>query len=315
MTHLPRACHKRTAWLLPGLLLMAGAVKAQLGASNLTGPGVAINVDYLPASHYIRPEDSLKMPATTSQQRISLGAAFLLSSHVDTITGKVRTWSLGAFGTYSKFTNKDYEKQIFPDELLGTQISLLHKRTINSKWSLMAMVSAGVFTDMEKIDYEDVVINGGVIFIKRYNPRFSLGIGAVLTNSFGAPMVLPAFLLSWKTNGRFKVEVNIPEKISVSSTLNKYDDLALALRLSGAAFDVEKHPDNKRQLGYSEITVGLENTFHLTRKVDFNIAGGSVLVSSVQFREKKLSSIFSDVPSHRLATNFYLSAGVRWNFR
>lgn len=301
-------------WLLPALLLIAGTTKAQLGASSLNAPGIAINADYQPSSHYIRPEDSLKMPATTVQRRLTLGMGFNLSQKIDTTTGKMRAWNLGVMGSYTSFSNKDYEGAIFPKELLGTAIALQHVRTLNSRWSLMAMISGGIFTDMEKIDYNDVFINGGVIFIRKVNPKLNLGIGAALTNSFGTPMVLPAFLVQWRTGNRFKVDINFPENVSVSSALSKYDDLALSFRFNGGAYDVENGKDGKRLMGYQEMSLGLENTLHLTKKIDFNLAGGTVLLRSVTFKDKKLSDIFSEKPQHRLATNLFVSAGIRCRF-
>lgn len=300
--------------LLLGLLTQADLLFAQLGGASLNGPGMAISVDYLPASRYIRPEDSVKTGSTTSQQRFNFGAAFLLSNKVDTATGKLRVWSASLSGSYAQLENKDYEKNIYPDELLGTQIGLQHYRSLNKRWTMLALLSAGINTDMEKIDQNDLFVNGGVVFIRKHNPKLSYGIGVVLTNSFGMPMVLPAFLVQWKTGERFKIDVVFPEKLSVSTRLNRYADLGLAFRMQGAAYDVEKRTDGKRLMGYAEMKLGLENTWHLSRKIDFIASGGSMLFSTTSFQEKKLSEMFKPKAEHRLATNYFLSAGLRWNF-
>ncbi|MCW3465342.1 DUF6268 family outer membrane beta-barrel protein [Chitinophaga nivalis] len=304
-------------YIILALLLGIPAQKAlaQLGGVPLLQPGMSVSVDYLPASHYIRPEDSLKTGATTSQKRYNFATSFLLHSRVDTATGKARLWGLGTTASYTQLTNKDYEKTLFPKELLATDITLQHFRTINKKWSLMAMLMVGLYTDMEKIDQNDVFINGGVVFIKQHNRKFAYGFGAVLTNSFGTPMVLPALMLRWKTGERYKIDVNFPQSISVTSSLSKYTDLALALRLRGGAYDVEQHPGNKRVMGTADISIGLENTWHLSRKIDFVAAGGSILLNKMEFQEKSLSEMFKTRPEHRLGANYFLSAGLRWNFQ
>lgn len=296
------------------LLTQTNLLFAQLGGASFNGPGMAVSVDYLPASRYIRPEDSVKTGSTTSQQRINFGTAFLLSNKVDTTTGKLRVWSASLSGSYAQLDNKGYEKNIYPDELLGTEVGLQHYRSLNKRWTMLVLLSAGIYTDMEKIDQNDLFVNGGVVFIRKHNAKLSYGIGAVLTNSFGTPMVLPAFLVQWKTGERFKIDVVFPEKVSVSTRLNKLSDLALAFRMQGAAYDVEKRTDGKRLMGYAEMKIGLENTWHLSRKIDFIASGGSMLYSSTSFQEKKLSEMFKSKPEHRLATNYFLSAGVRWNF-
>ncbi|RAJ76536.1 hypothetical protein CLV59_10855 [Chitinophaga dinghuensis] len=301
---------------LPLLLLLGAANQAvaQLGATSLNGPGIGISADYLPASHYIRPEDSVKTSSTTSQRRYNFGAAFMLASRIDTATGKMRSWSMGVTGSYTTLDNKDYTKTIFPKELLETTIALKYMRSMRNRWSMMAIAAASLGTDMEEITSKDIFLQGGVIFIKQHNRHFAYGLGGVLTNAFGTPMIMPAFFCQWKTDGKFSIDVNFPEKISVSTNLNKYTDLALAIRMRGSAYDVTNSPNDKRLMGYSEITAGLENTWHLGKHADFVIAGGSTLAAGVTFSDKKLSDIFSEKPNHRLATNYYLSTGLRWNF-
>ena len=145
--HLQLCKQKKSLYLLVAIFTLAPAQRlfAQLGATSLNGPGIGFSVDYLPASRYIRPEDSVKTHSTSSQLRYNFGAVFSLSSRVDTITGKVRNWTLAASGSYTKFSNKDYEHNIFPEELLGTQLALQHYRNINRRWSLVWNLGAVPF--------------------------------------------------------------------------------------------------------------------------------------------------------------------------
>ncbi|WP_414647265.1 DUF6268 family outer membrane beta-barrel protein [Chitinophaga sp.] len=53
----------------------------------------------------------------------------------------------------------------------------------------------------------------------------------------------------------------------------------------------------------------------MSRHIDFVASGGSILYSGIAFREKSLSEMFSDKPMHRLATNYFFSGGLRWNFQ
>jgi hypothetical protein len=317
-THLQQLNRKKGyTCLLLALFALTPAQRlwAQLGGATPNGPGIGMSIDYLPASRYSPGEDSAKTKSTTAQIRYNFGALFMLSNHVDTATGKVRNWSLAASGSYTKLTNKDYDSKIFPEELLGTQLALQHFRSLNKRWGMVSILSVGLFTDMEKIDKQDIFINGGVLFVKQVNPRFSYGLGAMLTNSFGTPMVLPAFVIKWQTQNKYSIDINFPEKISVSTSLNKYTDMALAFRMNGAAYDVERSGDKKRLMGHSEISVGLENSWHLSKRIDFVATGGCILLNQNFFQEKKLSEMFSDKPRARFATNYFFSGGLKWNFQ
>ncbi len=260
---------------------------AQLGAASLNGPGLGISVDYLPASRYVRPEDGVKTKSKTAQVRYNFGAVFMLSNFADTITAKTRSWSLAASGSYSRLKNQDYDRHLFPEELLGAQVLLQHSRSIGKRWTIAGMLSLGLYTDLLKVDKNDVFINGGVLFMKQHSEKFSYGLGAVVTNSFGSPMVLPAFLLRWQTGGRYRLDIDFPEKISVTGRLSRNTDLALALRPRGGIYHVEQHPRDQPLMGYMEISAGLESTWHLGKQLDFVLAGGSILTSGVTFRRKK----------------------------
>ncbi|RPE05794.1 hypothetical protein EGT74_25865 [Chitinophaga lutea] len=305
----PAYCYLLLTCLIPVI------ASAQSGPSSLTGPGIAFQADYLPAAHYIRPEDSIKTASTTATRRYSFGAAFDLRKRVDTASGKFRSWGLGVEASYMQFSNKQYEKTILPDELFGAGIALRHYRSINRKWSVMGVLAAGVYTDLEAIDGNDIFLNGGVIFINQLNRRFSYGFGAVLSNTFGTPMVLPAVLVKWTPAGKFNVQVAIPEGISASYRVNGFLETGLGLRLNGNSYDVESRVSSKRLMGYREMTLGLENTFHLTKHVSFSLSGGYALLRSADYRHKRLSEMFSTQPEHRLAANWFASAGFRVNFK
>ncbi|MDQ0109005.1 hypothetical protein J2T02_004146 [Chitinophaga terrae (ex Kim and Jung 2007)] len=295
-------------------LFTGGKTYAQLGASSLNGPGIAVSADYLPASHYIRPEDSVKTKSTTSQQRYNFGAAFLLFNRVDTATKTARSLTFGLSGTYTRLSNKDYDQQIFPKELLNANAGFLYTQSMRNRWSLMAIAAVSLGTDLEEINGQDLFLQGGVLFIKQHSRRFSYGIGGVFTNSFGTPMILPAILVRWKTESRFAVDINFPEKASVSTALNKYTDLALAVRVDGNTYDVTHGVNGKRLMGYMQINAGLENTWHLGKHLDLVVAAGSSLLNNATFSDKKLSEMFKEKPNYRLGTNYYLSTGLRWNF-
>ncbi|RFS19256.1 hypothetical protein DVR12_23770 [Chitinophaga silvatica] len=296
------------------LLLIANYSYAQLGASSLNGPGIAISTDYQPASHYIRPEDSVKTGATTSQLRYNFGAGFMLLNRMDTATKKVRTLLFGVSGTYIRLNNKDYEQTIFPDELLNANAGFQYIQSMRNRWSLMAIAAVSLGTDLEEINGQDLFLQGGVLFIKQHSKRFSYGIGGMLTNAFGTPMILPAIFMRWKTDSRFALDINFPEKASVSTALSRYTDLALTVRTEGNTYDVTHGVNGKRLMGYMQIKAGLESTWHIGKHLDWILAGGSNLANSATFSDRKLSEMFKEKPYYRLGTNYYLSTGLRWNF-
>lgn len=287
------------------------SVQAQSGATSLNAPGIGVEASYLPSSHYIRPEDSLKMPANSGIRRMAMTAAFNLYRRQDSVTGALRQWTIGLSGHYMEFTNKKYEKAVMPEKLFGGAVAIQHIRSLKNRWSAMAILSAGVYSDMEEIGYDDVFLNGGVLFIKQQNSKFSYGFGAMLTNSFGTPMILPGLLLQFNTGKKFNVQIVLPEKFGVTYKVNSVLTTGIAARMNGGSYDVEKRPDNQRLMAYKELTVGWENEISVTKSVHFFVAGGAAVLRSVDYRKKSLSEMFKTKPEHKLEPNWFASAGFR----
>lgn len=271
-----------------------------------------LKIDYVPASNYIRPIDSLKTDSKSDFKRIDLGIEIPLSMKMDH-RGKPRTWSVLMQGAYASMENKNYEEELFPTELLNTQVGIKHFRSISESWSIMAMASVGVYTDLVKVDKEAILAQGGVFFIKHFNPRLALGVGPVLTNSFGAPMVLPGIYFSWETLGFFKLRIAFPEGMELAYSFTESFDLKLAVDLTGMTA-VSKANDKMMLLGYQQITAGLRPELKLSNKLSLSLTMGSTLGRSFQFNERKIKSIFKtrDVADPKFSTTLYGAFALKW---
>lgn len=281
--------------------------KAQTGVSG------SLKMEYVPFSNYVRPADSLKTGSTSNFKRAQLAFNIPLSFKVDS-AGRPKMWAITAEGSYAKMTNRNYEEQLFPTEMLNAQIGLVHMRPISKTWSILAMASAGVFTDMEKISKDDILLQGGVLFIKNFNPRTAFGFGPVVSNAFGVPMVLPGIYFNWVTNGRYKLRVNFPEGIEFGVQLNPAIQLKTVVELSGMT--AETNRDNKSLLlGYQQIVAGLRPEFKLGKSVSLQLTGGTTLVRSFSASSRKLKDFFKvkDVADPRFTTTFYGAVGLKFD--
>jgi hypothetical protein len=217
-------------------------------------------------------------------------------------------------GSYAKMSHKNYETQLFPDQMLNAQVGLQHIRPLGKKWSMMMMGSVGLYTDMEHINFDDVLGQGGILFIRHFNPNVALGVGPVLTTAFGPPMVLPWIYFDWKTNGRVKFKLNFPEGAEAGYEFSEVITLKAVVNLSGML--VERNKDGKSTMfGYQQITAGLRPEFRINDKLSLGVTGGSTLVRSFSESERKIKSIFKEkkMADPRFASTFYVAVALRWN--
>lgn len=294
-------------------ILATTLLNSQSASAQLRPSGMGFSVDYSPGSRYVRPEDSVKTGSTSAMQRFNYEANFLLSNKIDTATHSHRAWALTVRGSYAKLTNKDFEKRVLPSELLNADIGVQHLRSLRNNWSLLAIASVGLYTDLSEINTNDLFINAGAFFIKQKG-KITYGFGAVATNVVGIPLLLPGILFQYHTEGKWQVNVVLPEDVSLTYKASKQSDFTLYFRPKQVPYDVDTKLHDKRLLSYWELPIGLEHTWRIGKKVELRYSGGLMALRSFQYTDKSISQLFSDAPSHRLTANYFLNAGIRWNF-
>ncbi len=293
-------------------LIVAG-LGLTLKTNAQTGVSGILKADYVPFSSYIRPVDSTKTGSSSNFKRIQLGFSIPLSVKIDS-AGRPKMWAVNVEGSYASMTNRNYTEKLFPTEMLNAQIGLVHMRPISRTWSIMAMASVGVFTDMEKINSDDILVQGGVLFIKHFNPRLAFGFGPVVSNTFGVPMVLPGIYFNWVTQGRYQLHINFPEGIEFGVQINKALQLKAVVELSGMT--AERNRDNKSVLlGYQQIIAGLRPEIKLGKAVTLQLTAGTTLTRSFITTSRKLKDFFKtkELADPRFVTTAYGAVALKWN--
>jgi len=297
-------------------LLVTITARSQSGISG------EFKVDYVPFSKYVRPMDSTKTNAESNFKRAQIAFEIPVSLETDKYNHP-KLWSVFLNGSYARMENKNYEIQDlpvqfqggFPTELLNAQIGVKHLRSISPSWSLLIMASVGVYTDMIEINKDDVLIQGGVLFIKQFNPNLALGVGPVLTNSFGVPMVLPGIYFNWESKGALHFKVAFPEGLEIGYRMSDTFDLKAVVELSGMT--AETKVENKSMLlGYQQIIAGLRPQLKFGKHWTLEPTAGTTLVRSFSTTNRKIKDIFKekDMADPKFTTTFYGALALKWKF-
>lgn len=294
-------------------LLAAASCLLGYWASAQSGISGELKTEYIPFSNYIRPEDSTKTNSKSDFKRADLNLSIPLSMKKDS-SGRVKSWSLLLSGSYAKMKHKDYEKQLFSDQMLNAQVGIQHTRPIGKKWSMMMTAAVGVYTDLEQVSSDDILGQGGILFIRHFNPNLALGAGPVLTTAFGVPMILPWIYFDWKTNGKIKFNINFPEGMEAGYLFSDKFALKAVVNLSGMT--VERNKDGKSMLlGYQQITAGIRPELKLNDHLSLRLTGGTALLRSFSENDRKIKNIFKDkkMMDPKFASSLYVAVSLRWN--
>jgi hypothetical protein len=308
------AMMSRKIWILVPFLLSAFSSFGQLSVS-----GLRLSGHYVPSSHYIMPngDENLKTSSTTIQSRYNIAIDFNLSTHVDTLDGSMKLWFASVNADQLRMLNTGYLENVFPPVLTAATVSVQHLRSLKNRWSLLGLFSCGINSDFRKIDTHDIFALGGLIFIKRYTPQFSMGFGLLVNNSLGMPVPWPALTVNWEMGHRYKLNIDVPDKapglaykISFSHTNNKKNTIAAFFKPSSMSYDVEGAPQGKRLLNYWQIPVGLEFAQRF-KQFDISVNGGLMALRSFGYADKNWKKMFAQYPYHQLGANYFLGLEIR----
>ena len=223
-------------------------------------------------------------------------------------------WALSVGAEYAKLNNKNFTEPLVIDEIMNIGISLNHLRPLNDKWSLMATIGGGVYmpgTRFSEISFKNVLGGMGAVFIYHLKPNLQLGGGLAINNSFGYPMLFPAFYINWKTKGKYAVKVEAMKGLEISVQYNAHKNLSLSFiaELNGQMALLEQ--DGKDKIfAHQYLVAGFRPEIKLGKKVSIPITAGISATRPAKMMDRKLKSIFQDGGYHFQAAP-YASVGLQ----
>ncbi|UYQ93408.1 DUF6268 family outer membrane beta-barrel protein [Chitinophaga horti] len=297
------------------LLLCAAGTHAQLR-------DVTASYYFHPDSKYLPPLDSADQKGSTQHNEFNLNMNMTLRQRIDTTTGKVSMLSASVWGRYSVLRSSGFNKAILPTSLLASNLGLQYYATISQRWSYAAFLSGGLNTGFKEIDFNDIFLSGGVIFIRQFSPKFRLGMGVLVHNTFGTPLVWPAITADWRFGNKFKLDIRVPDegpgiayKIGIAYQLNPRWQAEFAFKPHVLTYDVKQTAaiDN-RLMSFWQLPFGLN--LHTKRgPVEFFGGAGFTALRRFGYGEKKLSKMFAKYPYYGLGANLFVNAGVKVNLQ
>jgi len=283
---------------------------------------IKLDINHSPASRYQAPPDSSKKKGNSSQQEINLSGKLPLFLRIDTASGKIRSLGASAHLRYTHFGNTGYTHEILPSHLFASALGVSYYSTMKRNWAYTLFLNAGVNTDFREVDFNDLFINGGLIFLKQFSKSFRLGVGVIVHNQLGTPMVWPALTADWQPGRKFKLDIRVPDeaqgiayKIGIAYQLKKPLIAEFAFRPQAVSYDVTTtHAIPNRLMNYWQLPFEL-NLKYRRGRIGWTGGIGFNALRSFAYSEKKLEKMFTSYPYHSLGANWFMHAGVRWSIK
>lgn len=222
-------------------------------------------------------------------------------------------WSATASAAYYSMRNHGEASVLNPDEVVNASLNISHTRPLSARWMLMASLGAGVYASPDELAWRSLLANGAVIFAYKVSDNLSLGVGAGLTNSYGAPMVLPMGYLSWRTNGDVKVTVDMSSGMSVkaSAMLNRVVGIEMTAIDIGGMSAVRRIDGKSKVYSMMFMKSALTPVFRLSNHLQLRAGVGGVWLRTIRMTDRSLKGFFNSFGSD--ADKYHFRPSLRFN--
>ena len=234
----------------------------------------------------------------------SVGAMALLSMQApeeDDPYQRPTVWGVGLNGTFVKMNNHNFPigKEL-PSEVMNLGATVLHLRPLKERWSMLMALGIGSYTPENRLSAirigENVLANGALVFVWHWRPNFEIGGGVALNNSFGYPMVFPAFYLKYKGgfSDKFTIDINLLDGTKVAFGYDYSENLSLKLVANIGGYSAYLRRNRQKEMFSSQtFFVGLEPEFKLGKHISIPVTFGGSFIRSGRYRERTLRAMFA----------------------
>jgi hypothetical protein len=225
-------------------------------------------------------------------------------------------WGIGLSGDYASLNNKNIAEPLVLSEILNLQMSLFHVRPLSEKWSMMASVGVGVYTDdtrFSHLRFRNVLGSAGLVFVRRILPNLELGAGLALNNAFGYPMAFPALYVNWNYGHKLTCSFSALDgaNLAVGYNVDKAFSISFITEMGGQMALTELNGDDKI-FTHQYIVVGFRPEFKVSKHISVPVTVGINAVRNAYYDGRSLSAFFKAMgreydPCFQIAPYFSVS--------
>jgi hypothetical protein len=272
-------------------------------------------------SEYIFPskfkdENGNKLGGKGDLKTIDGGIRIPVSVKMDE-NNKPVAWAVALTGTYASLGNKGISKEFSMSEILNAQVGVMHMRSLNEKWSILAALGAGIYTsDLNKMSGKSILGQGGILLIRHAKPNFDWGVGVAINNALGYPMIFPSYYLDWRLGGRYDFKLSMYDsfQLSLNSQINDSFKLSIVGESKGLMSAVQKDGKNIyfiTQYGYA----GIQPEYKTAEGLTVYATGGVSITRDTYFQSRTLKAFYKSEDNYpHFGISAYFAVGIKYGF-
>lgn len=275
---------------------------------------VFIKTEYIPFSGY-RNENSNKAGGKGDFMSIQGGLQIPVSVKMNEFNQPI-AWTVTLQGSYVSMQNQDLSIDYCINKLLNAQLILMHTRPLSERWSIIAILGGGIYTNLSEFSGKCILGQGGILFVRKMNPNLNFGGGVAINNVLGFPMAFLALYLDWHKNGKYEFNLSMASKFEISAGMKLSPKLKLRLvgETNGMSAVVEKDGESKIFV-HNYSTIRLQPELKLRKLLTAQMSAGVSVIRDVYFQDRTIKAFYADVEDYpHFGVAPYISVGMKYGF-
>ena len=281
------------------LLFGAGNVLAQ------GGPSISVNWDFFPYQNFDKPPTGLEDGEIKINRADAQITYPLVFSEGKTVL--VNQLSYQHFEAEYKNWPSDT-----PDVgiIYAAQYTLMLQQVLSETWSMWSILTPGMASDLHgEISQDDFNLQTVLVFIRKVSPKFSYGIGAAYTTSFGQDTPMPVLAFDWNNGSNLMLSAILPTNIDFWYQAATRVQLGLHITVEGNEYhgDPDIYGVDDPRLRYSVVKLGSTIKYYMTKQMSLNFQGGYIPLHRFEFYDKD-----AKMESYDMKPSYYIRAGIQY---
>lgn len=203
-------------------------------------------------------------------------------------------WTANVRLAYGALNNYGQATELNPNDIFNGSLNITHIRPLSDKWDFIASIGGGIYAPTNEISSKSVLANGGFIFLFKLNKNLSLGAGAGIANSYGAPMFVPMLIISWHKRGKYEFQIDMSNSLKVASSIrcNKTIKLELTdLEVDGMS---AVRSNNGKSVIYSTVMLNsyVRPSVNISKHLEIFAGVGGNWIRGIKTSEREIKGFF-----------------------
>jgi hypothetical protein len=196
-----------------------------------------------------------------------------------------------------------------PDDvwMVVPQANYLH--SINEKYSILANLRAGAFSDFQRFGSDDLRVEGAIVLDRIQSDQFTWGLGLGRVSNFGRVIFVPLVHIIWTINEKWLFDAMLPGKFDLLYMPSSKWELGLSFNIIGSRYAIESDQRKIDGLGVGQMNLGPQARYQIAPSLYVTAESGLAFA-----RRLSLMDGNTEITEIEPNNEAYLRCGLQYRF-